>query len=190
MYIIFTAVIVTLIVIVIILVTQNKSLKKEIDTPYESLFVFESEDTQKAVQFTYTEREKHKISLDLSMIPENIIIDESTFLPHTKNRKYGYGKKFNAFVSEQGTAYHRSQCRFIKGRNKKLVHRYIAVQKYTPCQFCTPNHYIDKWYIEFLKANFCQSATESEILTLIKKPNPIIKRYSLSGGEQITFDLE
>ena len=163
-YILFAAVII-LMLIVIVLMRKNSLLRENIETSTES----------------------KKTSFDVSMLPANVTIDPKTLLPQTKNKEYGYGRQFNAFVSSQGNVYHKSRCRFVKGKHKQLIHRYIAYQKYTPCQFCKPRGYIDKWYIQFLKTNFGIIGDEAEIEKTIK--NAPTTRYALDNSSQLTLDL-
>ena len=93
--------------------------------------------------------------LNISMIPKTVELDKNTLLPQSIKREYGYGRRFNTFVVADGDFfYHRSTCSKTKGKQKQLVHRYIALQKELPCPECNPNAQIDEWYMEFLKVNF------------------------------------
>jgi hypothetical protein len=91
-------------------------------------------------------------SYDLSMIPSDISIDEN-LLPYVINRQYGYGKRFNAFITPNSNCYHLSRCSALKNKKKTVLHRYIAMNKYKPCSICTPKYLIEDWYIDFLKKN-------------------------------------
>lgn len=91
-------------------------------------------------------------NLDMSSVPNEYGIDES-LLPYKKNRKYGWGRKFNVFVTPGGNHYHRSRCSCLKGSSKKLMHVYKAMEKYTPCAHCHPQSFVDTWYNYFLKDN-------------------------------------
>lgn len=96
--------------------------------------------------------ETQPTELDMSMIPEGIGIDHD-MLPYIVNRKYGYGKKFNAFVIRDNHCYHSSKCPHLKGKPKIVIHRYVAMNKYAPCSHCTPKCFVDDWYITFIKKN-------------------------------------
>ena len=56
--------------------------------------------------------------LDMSMIPDGIGIDDN-MLPYVINRKYGYGKRFNAFVTPNSRCYHTSKCSYINSEYTK-----------------------------------------------------------------------
>lgn len=88
--------------------------------------------------------------MDLSMfakIPSGYGIDEEG-LPYKTNRYYGWGKEFNVLVTPNGSAFHRSNCKSINGKQKILMHRYNALKKYKPCKICKPRTDIAKWYHE------------------------------------------
>ena len=89
---------------------------------------------------------------DTSMIPEGILIDEN-MLPYIENRKYGWGKQFNAFITEHSDCYHKSRCPVIRNKKRKVIHLYTAIEHYRPCSYCHPHEYVDDWYKEFLKKN-------------------------------------
>ncbi len=74
-------------------------------------------------------------------------------LPFKTNKQYGWGREFNVFVTDNGKHFHRGRCKVIKGKKKKLLHRYNAIKKYTPCAYCKPKHCIDVWYIEYKGAD-------------------------------------
>ncbi len=80
-------------------------------------------------------------------LPSGIALDDEN-LPYCTNRKYGYGKRFNAFIVPNGECYHISKCPLIKGHHKTVIHRYEAIKKYKPCKYCNPNNQIDNWYTE------------------------------------------
>lgn len=92
-------------------------------------------------------------NLDISMIPKKVSLDND-MLPYIKNKKYAWGKRFNAFITSDDIYYHKSTCTNLSGKKKEVIHRYLAIQKYTPCPMCNPNNTIDSWYIEFLKKNY------------------------------------
>lgn len=94
-----------------------------------------------------------KNTLVTTMIPNSVIIDKN-YLPNLKNKKYGYGKRFNAFVCDDSVYYHKSKCPKLKNKKKTVIHRYVALQNYKPCPVCSPIDYIDPWYMEFLKKNW------------------------------------
>lgn len=78
--------------------------------------------------------------------PEGYSLDENN-LPYKNNREYGWGKEFNVFVTKYGKCYHRSKCNSLTPTNKKLIHRYTAINSgYKPCPHCKPKNYIDEWY--------------------------------------------
>ena len=87
-----------------------------------------------------------------SVIPNGYAIG-SDGLPYKTNRQYGWGREFNVFVTNNGEHYHRSKCKIIKGKKKKLMHRYNAIKRYEPCTYCKPKGYIDEWYIEYKGAD-------------------------------------
>ena len=62
--------------------------------------------------------EPQPIELDKSMIPDGIDIDDN-MLPYVINRKYGYGKRFNAFVTPNSRYYHTSKCSYINSEYTK-----------------------------------------------------------------------
>ena len=74
-------------------------------------------------------------------------------LPYKTNRQYGWGREFNVFVTNNGEHYHRSKCKIIKARKRKLMHRYNAIKRYKPCTYCKPKAYIDEWYIKYKGAD-------------------------------------
>ncbi len=70
-------------------------------------------------------------------------------LPFKLNRRYAWGREFNAFITQNGHCYHRSSCKALKGKGKykKVIHRYEALKRgYDPCHYCTPKNYVDDWY--------------------------------------------
>lgn len=77
----------------------------------------------------------------------------SDALPYKTNRQYGWGREFNVFVTNNGEHYHRSKCKTIKNKKRKLMHRYNAIKRYKPCTYCKPKGYIDEWYIEYRGAD-------------------------------------
>lgn len=86
----------------------------------------------------------------VKLLPEGYGIDKNG-LPYKLNRQYGWGREFNAFVTQKGHCYHRSKCKALKGKGKirRVIHRYIALEKgYDPCHYCTPINHIDDWYIK------------------------------------------
>ncbi len=85
-------------------------------------------------------------------IPVGYSIDSDN-LPYKTNRQYGWGREFNAFVTQSGRHFHRSRCNLIKGKRKILIHRYNAIKHYVPCSHCNPTAYIDKWYLDYKKAD-------------------------------------
>lgn len=110
--------------------------------------------------------------LDISMIPSTVELDRQTLLPKKINRKYGFGRQFNTFVVESDyTLYHRSTCTQIKNSKKKLVHRYIAVCKTTPCPHCNPLNFIDDWYMNFLNVNFKKFTSYADFQEWAQLPN-------------------
>ena len=90
-----------------------------------------------------------KYEIISSVIPDGITLDEND-LPYVINRKYGYGKQFNAFVTKYSDCYHRSKCPSIRYHKKTVIHRYEAIKKYRPCSFCKPIDHIDGWYKLYL----------------------------------------
>lgn len=74
-------------------------------------------------------------------------------LPYKINRQYGWGREFNVFVTNNGEHYHRSKCKTIKGKKRKLMHRYNAIKRYEPCAYCKPKGYIDNWFIDYKGAD-------------------------------------
>ena len=96
---------------------------------------------------------KNRNALDTAMIPNSVVIDEN-YLPNLKNKKYFFGKRFNAFICHNDTYYHKSKCPKLNNKKKTVIHRYIALQNYKPCPICSPVDYIDSWYIDFLKKNW------------------------------------
>ena len=82
----------------------------------------------------------------LTAIPEGYTIGDDG-LPYKNNREYGWGKEFNVFVTKYGKCYHRSKCNSLTPTNKRLIHRYTAINDgYKPCPRCKPKNYIDDWY--------------------------------------------
>lgn len=86
-----------------------------------------------------------------TLIPNGYALDANG-LPYKTNCVYGWGREFNAFVTPAGSHYHRSSCRRIKGKHKKLIHRYEAMKKYSPCTQCKPKNYIDDWFKALLSS--------------------------------------
>lgn len=82
-------------------------------------------------------------------IPDSVAIDKNG-LPYVKMREYGYGKRFNAFITKHSDCYHRSKCPSIRFHKKTVIHRYDAMKKYKPCSHCNPINYIDGWYKLYL----------------------------------------
>ena len=80
--------------------------------------------------------------------PDNVGIDENG-LPYLLNRQYGWGRTYNAFVVAGGNKYHRSKCSILKHKDKKCIHRYIAMQNYEPCSICKPRTDIEMWYLNW-----------------------------------------
>lgn len=78
-------------------------------------------------------------------LPEGYAIDENG-LPYKTNRKYGWGREFNAFITTDGKCYHRSKCDVFIGKKKILIHRYNAMEKYKPCELCHPRTDIARWW--------------------------------------------
>lgn len=108
----------------------------------------------------------HNKMLDISMIPKNVELDKDTLLPQAIKREYGYGRRFNAFVTyENDFFYHRSTCPNIKNCRHRTIHRYVALQRNLPCPICTPVSIIDEWYFEFLKINFGATTSDSEFIS-------------------------
>ena len=99
--------------------------------------------------------------------PVGYAIDENG-LPYKTNRVYGWGKEYNAFVTEYGKYFHKSNCPTLKGKKKILMHRYNAMKYYMPCSHCHPKDYIDSWYVQDAKnpgnlvSNFDVSAFKGE----------------------------
>ncbi len=91
------------------------------------------------------QNQHNKYNIDI--LPEGYAIDKDG-LPYKKNRVYGWGKEFNAFITANGNCYHKSKCPLIKGNKKILLHRYTAIKHYTPCQVCKPKNYIDEWFLK------------------------------------------
>ena len=87
-----------------------------------------------------------------SAIPNGYAIG-SDGLPYKTNRQYGWGREFNVFVTNNGEHYHRSRCKIIKTKKRKLMHRYNAIKIYKPCTYCKPKAYIDDWYIKYKGAD-------------------------------------
>lgn len=83
-------------------------------------------------------------------IPDNVSIGKDG-LPYIKTREFGYGKRFNAFITKNSDCYHRSKCPTIRFRKKTVMHRYTAMKIYKPCARCKPIDYIDNWYQVYLK---------------------------------------
>lgn len=96
-----------------------------------------------------------------SVIPASIALD-SNDLPYIKLREYGYGKKFNAFVTERSDCYHRSKCSAIRFHKKKVIHRYEALKKYRPCTICKPIDYVDDWYKTYMSEKSNQKPENTE----------------------------
>lgn len=81
-------------------------------------------------------------------IPKGYSLDERS-LPYTNDRVYGWGEEFNVFVTKYGKCYHQSRCNSLTQKNKRLLHRYTAINKgYKPCPHCKPIDCIDEWYKE------------------------------------------
>lgn len=80
-------------------------------------------------------------------IPDGVGIDDD-LLPYRLNRTYGYGKEYNVFVTPKSKYYHTSRCKFVKGRNKTVIHRYVARQNLPPCPNCIREKKkgVDDWY--------------------------------------------
>lgn len=112
-------------------------------------------------------------------LPSNIALNERN-LPYCTNKVYGYGKRFNAFVTHGGKYYHRSNCNYLKNKKKTVIHRYDALKSYQPCKHCKPISYIDDWYIDFLKTNFPASAEEYIQYSKTKK--------DAEKNKQLSFD--
>ncbi|MBE7049337.1 MAG: hypothetical protein E7394_01020 [Ruminococcaceae bacterium] len=83
-------------------------------------------------------------------IPDNVSIGMDG-LPYIKTREYGYGKRFNAFITKNSDCYHRSKCSTIRFRKKTVMHRYTAMKIYKPCARCKPIDYVDNWYKIYLE---------------------------------------
>ena len=86
------------------------------------------------------------------LIPEGYAIGKDG-LPYKTNRQYGWGREFNVFITSNGEHFHRGRCKIIKGKEKKLMHRYFALKRYEPCAYCKPKYNIDNWYIEYKGAD-------------------------------------
>lgn len=78
-------------------------------------------------------------------LPEGYAVDENG-LPYKANKQYGWGREFNAFVTDGGKCYHRSKCKVLEGKKKRLVHRYKAMEKYKPCELCKPRTDVADWW--------------------------------------------
>lgn len=87
-----------------------------------------------------------------SIIPAGVAIGKDG-LPYVKMREYGYGKRFNAFVTKYSDCYHRSKCSTIRFHKKILMHRYEALKLYRPCTICKPVDHIERWYKQYLENN-------------------------------------
>lgn len=88
-----------------------------------------------------------------AIIPNGYVIGPDG-LPYKSNREYGWGREFNVFVTNNGKHFHRSRCKIVKGKKKKLMHRYTAIfKKYTPCAYCNPKNRIDDWYLKYKGAD-------------------------------------
>lgn len=142
--------------------------------------------TAKKRQVRKTKRMKWRNKmLDISMIPQTVELDKDTLLPQTLNRQYGYGKRFNVFITENCSYYHKSKCAKIKGQKKQCIHRYIALYKIKPCSDCIPLNYIDEWYIEFLEKNFDKFTTYYEFQKWVELPN-----VKLPNDKRSYIDIE
>jgi hypothetical protein len=75
-------------------------------------------------------------------------IDEHCF-PYVIDRKNGYGRRFNAYITPNGNCYHRSRCKKLHDK-KAVIHIYgaIADTRLKPCKLCNPRTTIDEWYLE------------------------------------------
>lgn len=97
------------------------------------------------------------------IIPPKYALD-SDFLPYSTNRKYGYGKKFNRYLVENDFYFfHKKDCISLNNRNTELIHKYIAIQDFSPCPICHPQDCIETWYVNFLKQNFKFNLNDSHI---------------------------
>ena len=94
--------------------------------------------------------DEKKLCVDaLKSAPKNIAFDEEN-LPYSKNRKIGWGKRFNAFVCLDSKYYHRRNCPCLINKQKNILHIYNAMCEYEPCPICFPKADIDKWYIKYI----------------------------------------
>lgn len=116
-------------------------------------------------------------TLNKTMIPKGIAIDEN-MLPYKTNREYGWGKQFNAFVTDGGTHYHRSRCLKIKNSKRNVLHLYNAIEKYEPCSHCKPQAYVDNWYKDFINANHQNSLYENNEIHLEQAPIEVFEKPS------------
>ncbi|MDD6564238.1 MAG: YHYH domain-containing protein [Clostridiales bacterium] len=117
---------------------KGKKAVKSIPEPPKTIVHTETVSTQK--------------QKNTSAIPDGYAIG-SDGLPYKTNRQYGWGREFNVFVTNNGEHYHRSRCKIIKAKKRKLMHRYNAIKIYKPCTYCKPKAYIDDWYIKYKGAD-------------------------------------
>lgn len=122
---------------------NKKEYKQSLTEYYEA---------KKIIEENKKKRQEERLRVQKALLPANTAIDEDG-LPYLINREYGYGKLYNAFITESGTHFHRSRCPRISGHKKICIHRYEAVKKYTPCSECNPINYIDEWYLRYKSLN-------------------------------------
>lgn len=126
--------------------------------------------SKRTVRTTDRMRWKNKM-LDITMIPRSVELDKETLLPLPLRRQYGYGKRFNAFVTPSDRVYyHKSSCNKLKSKNKQAIHRYWAVSKLNPCPICNPQSRIDDWYFDFLSTNFQEFNSYTEFRAWARLP--------------------
>lgn len=145
---------------------QNTSNEKTSDTSHKRASSQKKTTTRKTSKMKWRNK-----MLDISMIPKTVELDKDTLLPQSLKREYGYGRRFNAFITDDCSYYHRSKCAKIKGQKKQCIHRYLALHKINSCPDCTPNNYIDEWYIEFLEKNFNKFTTYYDFQKWAELPN-------------------
>lgn len=106
---------------------------------------------------------KFEFTPNTTMIPESYALNEE-LLPYALNCRYGYGGRFNSFLVEDDFEYyHKKDCPCLINKNSELIHRYIAIQDFSPCPICNPPSNIHNWYVTFLKKNFGDNIVQSEI---------------------------
>ena len=81
-------------------------------------------------------------------LPPGIALNQNN-LPYVIKNRHGYGRRYNAYITKNGTHYHRRKCEALKG-DKKLIHVYEAIRdpNLKPCKMCNPKRLIDEWYTE------------------------------------------